>query len=272
MGKNSLTPGEQLSELISEVVHSENPESGFLKNMDNLLVADGEFLEMQKKSIIFYTTRRLIHGASYALEKAMVHYMDSQNAIPVIKDYLTNNYSFSLTEEQANRLHALVYSCVDASHKDLSTAQRNKALEQFRRLEITTCYMCGVEIDFDSVDNKNSASVEHLFPSEYGGDSRFENLALSCKDCNKHKDDHMHPSDFHFEKISTKHDYGHKKFSKQLLVSKQVVAMWLKEGCECTICGKPASAAGMLSVFQKEPADSWHFLNIGVQCSAHNEG
>ncbi|DAC17229.1 MAG TPA: hypothetical protein D7I06_03565 [Candidatus Poseidoniales archaeon] len=272
MSNSTLTPGEQLANMILDIVHSECPEAGFLKNMDKLLLADGDFLEFQKRSILYYTLRRLIHGASYALEKALVQYADSAHAIPIIKDYINNNFSFSLPLEQMNRLHALVYSCVDASHKNLTKAARAYTLESFKKSGITTCYMCGVEIDFNSVEASNSASVEHLFPKEYGGDSRQENLALSCKDCNKHKDDHMHPSDFHFEKISTKHDKTHKKFAKQLFVSRHVVAMWLKENCECTICGKHASSAGRLEVFQKEPQDSWHFLNIGVQCSDHNEG
>ena len=48
--------------------------------------------------------------------------------------------------------------------------------------------------------------------------------------------------------------------------------MWLQENCECTICGKEARNVGQLSAFLKEPKDSWHFLNIGVQCSNHNKG
>ena len=54
----------------------------------------------------------------------MVHYADSQNAIPVIKDYINSNYSFNLSTESMSRLHAIVYSCVDASNKNLTTKLR----------------------------------------------------------------------------------------------------------------------------------------------------
>ena len=42
-----------------------------------------------------------------------------------------------------------------------------------------TCYLCGVYLDFEKVE------LDHLVPISRGGDSSPENLAVSCRTCNR---------------------------------------------------------------------------------------
>jgi hypothetical protein len=61
------------------------------------------------------------------------------------------------------------------------------------------CYACGVTLDRRSNDDKNSATIEHLWPQSLGGDSDFRNLLPACMACNSNRNEHADWPAFWFQ-------------------------------------------------------------------------
>ena len=129
--------------------------------------------------------------------------------------------------------------------------------------------MCGIEVDFHTKNEPDSATVEHRFPVEFGGESETYNFELSCCRCNGHKDNSLNYADFHFETISTKYPQEHTKFKKRLFKNPNLIAIWSRNKNKCSICDKTAQEAGQLSVSRLDENDGWHYMNIGNICNSH---
>lgn len=68
-------------------------------------------------------------------------------------------------------------SIVKCKRKKLSDAIKNKLQNKY-----SACCYCN-----KIFNETNIATIEHLIPLSLGGSNRFDNLALSCKECNHKK-------------------------------------------------------------------------------------
>jgi 5-methylcytosine-specific restriction endonuclease McrA len=55
------------------------------------------------------------------------------------------------------------------------------------KLSATYCYICGERLELASSDNLQQVQYEHIWPSNFGGDSDPENLLPACSICNNAK-------------------------------------------------------------------------------------
>src|SRR5262249_50048311 len=62
----------------------------------------------------------------------------------------------------------------------LRNARRAWAVKRSR-----PCYLCGTALDFDDDQSDSYCTLEHLWPSSFGGDSIEENLLPACALCNR---------------------------------------------------------------------------------------
>lgn len=86
-------------------------------------------------------------------------------------------------------------AAAQASILPVSTGLRKEVFEAHG----LTCYSCGVQLDKSSNNDKNSATVEHLWPQSLGGDSDFRNLLPACMACNSNRNEHADWPAFWFQ-------------------------------------------------------------------------
>jgi 5-methylcytosine-specific restriction endonuclease McrA len=123
------------------------------------------------------------------------------------------------------------------------------------------CYICGKSL------TNEEAEIEHMWPKAMGGTEKDHNLKVSCKHCNKYKQDYIDASDFHYEEICIAQEEGENSFSgnfKRLYK----IALWAKNNYSCILCGTTAESVGRLKFVRKNSRDSWHFLNIDAYCES----
>ena len=64
---------------------------------------------------------------------------------------------------------------------------RNEIMGLAKR-EAVCCYLCGAKLAFVK-DRDDTATLDHVWPRAYGGDSVYENLLVACRICNNLKGD-----------------------------------------------------------------------------------
>lgn len=64
-----------------------------------------------------------------------------------------------------------------------ATLKREMRLRVMARDGRACCY-CGAALQIETPDAKDYATLEHVHPSAFGGDSSFSNLKLACVSCN----------------------------------------------------------------------------------------
>jgi len=58
---------------------------------------------------------------------------------------------------------------------------RERAIRQARRIGITHCVECGVELDYDNGLTPRSAEVDHILPYSEGGKDTLDNVRVICR-------------------------------------------------------------------------------------------
>ncbi|PSB67164.1 hypothetical protein C7B61_07635, partial [filamentous cyanobacterium CCP1] len=244
---NYLTPGEQLKEVLKELYPFKKKDlvNSFLMDIDNALMAEGEYLEITYESHINYFLRRLIATSEYLYRKYDPRSYPSDRYIREIRNFLSN--STRIPGSKLEKILTLLLECIRESRKEPSdTLKRNllrEAQNQGRR-----CYICGSSLDFTSAgrDNWNSAIVEHVWPRAMGGDSEPRNLRVSCKRCSEIKENYIDANDFHYEKIClVNHDKGRGEFLREFNWVYRV-AVLTKSEYKCVICGKEPAYEGVM--------------------------
>ncbi|NJK38818.1 MAG: HNH endonuclease [Oscillatoriales cyanobacterium SM2_3_0] len=128
------------------------------------------------------------------------------------------------------------------------------------RIEIL-CYVCGKSLEEDKVE------VEHMWPKSMGGITLSSNLKVCCSECNKNKEQYIDASDFHYEQISLGTRKSDDSFEREFR-GVYKVALSAKSDYSCSLCGQPVEVVGRLNFVQRNPNDSWHFLNIDGICNS----
>jgi hypothetical protein len=85
-----------------------------------------------------------------------------------------------------NRLLRFLVDAVANSDRPISSGIA-KEMRAFARAEHPFCYICGVRLDFGDENSRWYFTLDHIWPSCYGGNSVPENLLPACRDCNTKK-------------------------------------------------------------------------------------
>lgn len=180
-----LTPGERLVEYLRRTSFAGLQTPAFRNNVLSA-IADGqrevEILDALDDIAVLNVARRLIIGASWAREK--------HGAGPVTEDYVASLIVNELLIDYANvrKLRDYVLPCAEAARSKVSPSLRREILETHG----LACYMCGTGLVTGQLTSAETgstpATIDHVWPRGYGGDSSFSNLLPACEACNVAKD------------------------------------------------------------------------------------
>lgn len=250
-------PGEELRAFLSSS-YSQKP-SDFLRKMDNDLMCDGEFEQLVYDSCLNYMLRRLIKTAEYYRRK---HPSDWRMKL---KSFLRDHTRLRTGIDELIRLLGICLEAMD----DEPTANLKKQIHRQARESGHGCYLCGEPIDHQKIEPYLAPTVDHFWPRGVGGASGRPNLRLAHQKCNNElKQDYIDASDYHYEQICAVSSPGDQGFTQEIKPVYEM-AVLAKSGFECSVCRQPAYRVGPLKLGRRNPADSWHFLNLEAYCESH---
>lgn len=137
----------------------------------------------------FNVVSRLLLAARWALTKLEGGALVEQYVRSAILNELLIDYS-AITP-----VFNYVMAAATSSNLGLSAGLRRDVYDAHG----LRCYSCDVVLDRKSNAEKNSATVEHLWPQSLGGDSDFRNLLPACMACNSNRNEHANWPAFWFQ-------------------------------------------------------------------------
>lgn len=261
-----LTPGEELRQILQELLPNDRPDhSAFGSRLDLFFIADGDLSELIYQSCINYMLRRLVTTAEFLRRKYDVSDYSSGYYIVQIRKYL-RDYT-RLPNNKIELVLVLLLACIEERSKVPSETLRRQIRNRSRDRNLG-CYICGRTMDYSTEGQHDSFELEHKWPRSLGGNHMEDNLAAACHKCNHEKSEFIDASDFHYEEICLVSEQTSSSFQAGFPWSYRV-ALWAKSQYQCCICGKQASEVGQLQFHRRDPNDSWHFLNVVVYCDRH---
>jgi hypothetical protein len=137
----------------------------------------------------FNAVSRLVISARWALQRL--------DGAALVENYVRSAVINELLIDygQITPIYHYVMAAAQASVTGVSTSLRREIYEAHG----LACYSCGVQLDRHSSDDKNSATIEHLWPQSLGGDSDFRNLLPACRACNTNRNEHADWPAFWFQ-------------------------------------------------------------------------
>jgi hypothetical protein len=265
MLRGQQTQGEKLSDFIEELLDRRN-NFNVVEAVDALFNEEGRLEKLIRASVVNYALRRLTHSSQSLIEESDLP-QSNEGRLDVIRQYISDCTDIDQDSPERSQLEKLIFNVINTSKRKLTKDQRKNVLEDFQKNNISSCYICGTTVDFETKDNDDSASVEHIFPREFGGDTESHNFALSCRHCNGLKDCHIDSSDYHYESITTKYAESNAKFYNRILKKSNIIAICANNLHECSTCRKRAEEAGRVNIRKRNKTDGWHFLNIETICN-----
>jgi hypothetical protein len=89
-------------------------------------------------------------------------------------------------QKALERIATAVISAVFSVHVDISSALRKTLKEEFPN---PVCYLCGNQQGWRKSGPYPKATLDHIWPAAWGGDSVQDNLLPACSDCNTKRND-----------------------------------------------------------------------------------
>lgn len=90
------------------------------------------------------------------------------------------------TLNDGGRLLRFLVRATENSDADISR-QTSRTLMLFAQKSHSWCYICGVPLEYVDRTSRAYFTIDHLWPTSYGGESVEENLLPACSDCNTKK-------------------------------------------------------------------------------------
>ena len=136
-----------------------------------------------QEALALNMTRRLILFAEHLTKNANA---DDPHFLVLLKTAISRLGLMEL--DRQGKISRLTQSALINSRHSISPTLRRQMFDWGRRKH-QGCYMCGRTLSFDSVDEGGDgyATLDHLWPQAYGGDSVIENLLPACGKCNSQK-------------------------------------------------------------------------------------
>ena len=265
--RRSLTPGEKLRDLLMNCFPRRFGTNSFITDIGGAIFAEEEFAEYLYMSSINYLVRRLITTSRFLRQRCDPDRMNTRVFIEEIRAFL--KHDTNLPRTRIERFVALLTDAEEAAIRRLTATQMAKTKRDARKRGETKCYMCGVELNFDTEGQYDSAEIEHIWPLALGGTNDDDNLTMACHSCNQSKRSFINASDYHYEEICLHTDESDPHFRNELSRDYRV-ALWARNGFTCATCESPAQSVGRLRFRRRNQRDSWHFFNVDAYCDRHS--
>lgn len=235
--------------------------------------------------LVNYTFSRLIIGGCYWLDNNGI----PEDQLKLIDGMLEGvREVLDIPNKDIEQRIAFFMSriCVRITRKQsqLTTTQA-KGIRRFAVDRGHRCYLCGVELHYgptrpfgsDSDEfiiekrDKRSFEIEHIWGQARGGSRSNENLAASCKNCNKLKSHHISFVDLPIEQVIT--NAKDKKSIGNAINQQYRFALIWKQGGQCCYCDKHFYEIDNESIYlvKREKTQPMHFLNLQVACHTCND-
>ncbi len=175
------TPGERLAGYLRRTTFAELADPALRARIRLCLLegqrADHLLLALDDIAVL-NVARRLIAGAAWA----RTQYGEGPTWESYLTDLVVNE--LIIDYENIRKIKDYLRPCALAVSSDISARTRAEVLREHG----LSCYMCGAVLARNaSVPGKALATVDHVWPRSYGGDSFFENLLPACTECNNAK-------------------------------------------------------------------------------------
>lgn len=266
-----LTPGERLFNWILDTYKQRRAsEDSWIHALStNFDIDPYQFEDYLMRSSGFMLLRRLLWNASWY--ERQYGYVGKYELIVIFERYyLRDVLGFSGTEVRS--LSRLTFNAVEESQRDITSGLFHSLKGKYR-LSDQGCQLCGVAIDYNSSDQDNSFSLDHIWPQSLGGTSDEWNLRVACRLCNSKRKNFVEASDTHYEHFHVKRVRATDEagFLTELNWDFRMAAL-LRAGFACEICGKDVDKMdGWLDFLQRNRAESYQMFNIMVACKTHNK-
>jgi hypothetical protein len=259
-----LNPGQELRDQFIEIF----PKKKFVAEMDESLMANGDFEDLLYRSSINYLIRRFITAARYIHDKYYKSHGDARVRTEIRK-YLSD-YT-RLKDAEKNLVINILIKCIDTADDDFNDSEKHTVKRQIAEYE-WGCYICGKELNMEKNSNdSNAGTADHKWPKSLGGLSELGNLRYACKECNnKYKKDFIDYSDYHYEEIAMIIS-SYSEYVSKIQPNKKgyEAAIFSKSDYKCEICSQPAYRVGELFIGRRDIEDTWHYLNLTTYCNEH---
>lgn len=172
------THGERLYGFVRNWMSAPLPREGLEKWLEAGGMSE-HWIEYLEQMVTVALTGRIV-AAGRSLKK--LHKHDRGLYRREYRSYL-NDYLL-ISKHDLDELIGFALPSAEVAEGDISDGLRKDrrawAAERHRN-----CYLCNVEMDFVDKEADNYCTLEHLWPSSYGGDSIEENLLPACAICNR---------------------------------------------------------------------------------------
>ncbi len=141
-----------------------------------------EWVEAFQEMAVLQLSRRLISAG-----KAIHDQYDQESEAIVereIKDMIFD--TMTIDYSHVNDIFIRLKPAIHSSRTRIKDGLRRRIRRQASR-EMTYCYLCGTKLDFITERADNYATIDHVWPRAYGGDSVYDNLLIACCSCNNLK-------------------------------------------------------------------------------------
>ncbi len=142
---------------------------------------DADLGEFFRQITAVHLSGRLVKGGRSFLTD--VH-IDSPEFDGQLKTFLSSYPLFSLNEK--GRLFRLTKGAIRASVESISDGVRRR-VRNWAKQAHQHCYICGAAMDFANDASVVAFTIDHIWPTTYGGNSSLDNLLPACAACNNNK-------------------------------------------------------------------------------------
>ena len=138
-----------------------------------------DWIEAFQEMVSLQLARRLISAGDALMSRR--HGLPAAEAEikQVVIDTMVVHYT------AAGHIYERLLPAIRSARETVINSDR-QSVAAFARREMPYCYLCGTELDF-SADDHQAFTLDHVWPSAYGGNSDYENLLGACRSCNEAK-------------------------------------------------------------------------------------
>ncbi|MDC3993170.1 HNH endonuclease [Pseudomonas aeruginosa] len=250
---------------------------------DISVLRNQELSKVLHERFINYVISLLITGACHALETHPGGNPDDDQRTELLAESIDSILEVE-TETRDTIAWYLERICdrILSKKAEPSSGQRSailrKATEHGHR-----CYLCGRTLHYrhrpfgsdeteniDKIREMRSFEIEHIWSQARGGSRHRENLAASCKQCNKIKRHLLSFADISIEQIMTTASKP-KSIRASMSGDFRLALLWHQKGC-CAMCRKKLHNIDSEHLFlaKKETSQPYHFFNMMAVCNQCN--
>lgn len=173
-----------------------------------------EWIIAFQEMVVLQLVRRLIAAGSVLFDRynGEGDELVGESAIKKMIDDTMVVYS----SDDIDEIYGRLLPAIRVANSPVSRGTKRRIMSITQR-NFPYCYLCGVDLDFNGLTSDNPhcvATIDHVWPRAYGGDSELENLLVACKACNERKSDIPSWAMYPIQALVEKHDRDLEKLPK----------------------------------------------------------